>query len=765
MLKKAVAWALLLVLSLNALPMNALAFEMKYEPVEIQLKASGSLETQFRNWAADVIDEYYNRYCAHGQSGSSVYYDFDFTYLHKVRDLVWRWGYTPYDSQVSEVGQFDGIYREYYLAALAKIDYDLNGSKSTYTIVRKDNETAQQYEERMLPFYKLLLIESMEERYVIDDDAYSAIDPREPGVYRLVRGSDDRLHMEKDPSKTMQNLEDMAVAECLEAWSDFGISTIDLMMDAADVYAELNGAAVTGSGEKFLKSVKDSAISGLMAVFKTGVDSIWKNQIKRLENNMNEAMKCYIGNKELVGYNRIIHYLENVYTDDSFITYRNDSVFQKAVEELIELAGEQYTDNIAAIQDWYAETAPLKNVLSNDEILWLICDEFVEQLFNMAVSVFQTIRKNVKDYSTTENEIATSMMNALDCVLVVAKSYVKYEVENRIKAYKKTGSYDFEEDMDEALRKAAQDALNEVVKIITEMKNADTSYLTYSDYRDQFVLEILSAVIKHTNELRDLAEDINWQAMKDQQLKIITEDQWSKLWNIVCSIVGSAISSAAENGVLTKLYYNKAVRSVSTNSMESFKKHAEVVKIIKTVGKLWSSMMNTAEELANAVYATIEDWTDEKQTSYKAVGLTSSYKASSPLEQVLNVQLTEVKTLNGDLRGAILNPQAYVIDNGNRKTITCRDILQWTDEIMLQVEFDIIGTRWLCDLFGSAEAASDNLFFGNSEFYSYIMRQISKSSAWEQRMTAKIARDEYNLMADYRSSWLKGWNEDFRTLQ
>lgn len=708
------------VLLFNVFPVSAMASDAQIGPVEIDLLPSASLESRFRIWAARVIDEYYSDYCMHESDSVSKYCDYQFDHIN------------------NSSGQYSGIFREYYFAAGAKYEYDYH-KQETYTIIRYDDETYQQYEERMLPFYKMLLIESMEEKYVIDDTAYDSLTPSEAGLY-VLQEVDGMLKMVKDPSGTMQGLEEMANAGAIQAWSMFVLEAVNMIIKAADTYTTLQTGGAMDDGTKFVMKIKEAAIKGITEVIKTGIKAFFGNEINKLQNNMNEAMICYISNKELVNYNRIMCYLDSVYSDSAFREFRTDSVFRRAVNELKELAAIKHDDSSSAIAEWYSQSCTTKPELSDYDILIMVGEELGEQLVEIFAAAFDEACSSIRNYSDLEAEVGTIMMDCLNCVFSIVKSIVKSAIKTQIDA-RMEGDSDAKLEWEKAIRDAAQEGLSTMTKSLRGINESTLSTIDKGSVTGVIIVSILSFLIKNTKNIQDLSVSL--------KSGIFTKEQQDTIIDMCSSVIGELLKGGAT-------IVKKELKQAGSNF---FKEHAIVSDLIQAISSLWDSMMKTSKKLAEAVSATMDALTDEKQTSYKAVMICSAYVASLPIEMELNVTLSNVKKKNGGvLYDAILDPESVL--NGR---ITCADILNWTDKILLQLEYDISGTKWLCNLLGTGEAYSEGWW--SPEYYKFVIKCAKLHSEWKTRMTNEVATDEYNQMVNYRTAWLADWDEAFRTLQ
>ena len=249
--------------------------------------------------------------------------------------------------------------------------------------------------------------------------------------------------------------------------------------------------------------------------------------------------------------------------------------------------------------------------------------------------------------------------------------------------------------------------------------------------------EIIAAVAKEFKTIYEVLEKANnstlvnddWQKLKDSSFTII-----GAVFKAVNKNLGENIVQAAKTQFSGKL---------SGTALNKFK------EMLDATEKTLDSSIKTGETVAKAVKATVDSMSDEKQTSYRAVAMASAFKASSALELDLSVNLGMLKSHSGGIKGAILDPEATL----------ATDIYTWTSEIMLQVKYDIIGSRWLVEILSLGEMPNA-LFQGDPAFFKYLLR-ISKDNVWANQMTADSVNSQRTQMITFRNYYNRGWKEAF----
>lgn len=694
-------------------------------------------ENEFRLWAAEVIDQYYRLYAQHdrlmsdGRTYGEYYRDFDFKFLHPIRDFWWRKGVEYTDINIQTIGQFDGLYRGYYFLSLYKMDYDFNDSKDSFTVIRLDGETDAEYEARMLPFYKALLVDTMKKKAEIDAGTFTRLDGKVNGQYTLkLDESTGKLTMQRDTDGVMGNLEQMADSEANKAWIRFGADLMQTVAGAAIEYA--NVLEKKGAANDYLKEVEKAAAEAVTSLITKMSDTYFDSKLAQLENDLYAIKKAEIANLSLRDYNRIIAYLNNVYEakDDAFIDYLSDPVFKKAVTSLISTANsEKYVQSEKYAQEqmekWYSDGVKLKKVLTKEEMLTIMGNELVVQLVNVTLAPLKQFQKEaIKSGDIDKSAVSTILKIITDSL----KSYITVLIQSKFDSIM-TGEA-VKLNADEQIKALYQAVVNDVYKVYEGLFTMDFDDSSVSDAKAKCVIKTLGAVVKKQKEIYEI---ISSSAAYDKV-------DWQKIADLSFDMVGEFISAYLDT-------FGEINAQRLMDKTKFFDEQSEAY--IKGIGEVWDDMMTTAESLAKAANASLDDLGDEKQMSYRAVSMVAAYKGSSPIERGLDIDLELLKArTKKTLKAAIVD----------RDATTVAEILDITDRIMLQVEYDLIGSKWLADILKVGEAN------GRTTFYKHIEKQV-KGTQWENQMTSSTALANYNAIFNCHKRWLKGWKEEYRELE
>ena len=268
---------ILLVALLAGMISGGAAAEVVYPSITVTFTANELLrDADYRAWAGNVIEQYYQDYCSHGKAEADVY------------SRYWPFKRTMQAGN----NQFDGLYRGYYFASIAEREYGFDGEKASFSVIMYDSEDKEAFDAKKKQYYMMLLAETMEEKVAIKGQLNDNIDVSKLGCYVIDSKSGELVW---DPNGIMGNLEEIANEECKQALmgllSEVGQTLVDYYMEA--------NFTVTGKDEEFfdklMKEITKQAISGIT----TAAEEVCKNNMNVYLGLIQDAQDQFLANSFL----------------------------------------------------------------------------------------------------------------------------------------------------------------------------------------------------------------------------------------------------------------------------------------------------------------------------------------------------------------------------------------------------------------------------------------------------------------------------------
>ena len=710
-----------------------------------EIRETDPEETAFRAWAADTIASYYMDYAQHGENSAVFreHQNFEFVQFDKLRDFIFRNGQKLAQIEVNTVGLLDGLYREYYLMALYKRHYDFDGYKETFSSVKYDSESEAEYAARMKPFYTRLLLDTLTEKAEIDPGSFERLGKDTEGMFALkMNKSTGKLELVRDEDGLMANLERMADTATAEAWTNFAIAAVETGINVARAYLKIQDP----SQDKYTEALTEAAVKGISKVAETVKSDLFTREKNKLENNLHEILLMEIANAKLQDYNRIIAYFENIYAggNDTFVEYQSDGNFLEVVRGLVDAAKAARYDSALDyarnyLSEQYSNGIELKKIMSDAEIVADVAGVFVEGLIDVAAAPIKTFIK--EEISEECRPVGTMLTILCDVVKAGAQELVKSKLASLFP--------DSEEEYDnsEFILKLSQTILKDINSAIEDAATKNDSGYDGKDAAKKFQFEVMNILIDELDEIKELISGYleNGKYLSEAQLKKIQDE----LWKLAEKLEDAFVKSGK------KWIWSMAFNAAGGKLMES----ADIADKIRDFAVVAAAIdvkdgiLKTAQALADANLETRKNLENEQQISYCATALYLAGKNSAPIEKWLMWDLERVMGQYGV--GKTYSAIAAMIRDP--EILSLKEILEYTDMIMLQTEYDLSGTQWLIQLLAQHESAKSK-----SKFMKNLEKQIP--AFWMERMTRKTAVTEYNQMLSFRQGWLSGWKESYRNL-
>ena len=678
-------------------------------------------EMMFREWAATVIEQYYQGY---GMFDKEIGQRFmaQFKNVHPVYNYIAGRNGTANVEMINT--EFDGAYREYYFTALFKQYYDQYGRKSTYNVLHYDAESEEEYREKMIPYYKEILINTLKRKGEIDEYSFTRVNPSDVGVYSLkYNPSTGKMTMQLDINGRMGNLHDSALLEMQNAWQHFTVDVVETCIDATIYYFNCNPV---DKNQKFNRVAGEAIVEGLANVLKNSFDANFENEMNKLENNLTEIIKAEIANSVLQDYNRIIAYLESIYggSDDSLIEYISDPLFMECVQELIELSreqrfiqSEQYAKSVLA--EWAVSEMTNNIVLSDDELFLICMEDFVDQLITCIMKVV----KGALDMSFGDDHV---LMNGLYSVLTDFVSvYIHEIVANTIKAQKAGKQYSIDSLLSNSGKtKLGTTISNNLLTILSELEKKEGN----NSFSNSVSYELTKTLISKISKLHKIQEKYGTN---------YNDAFWNETRDLLVETVSDVLASS----------WKSLVKADKTSKIPE-----KLQDVINTAVNMKDDIVKTADSLAKAYLSTKNYFGNEQQVSLNASLMYASYVES--YKYLVSIK-SEIKTLQALAQQKGISLRTCITDP-NYKSV--KEILKITDCIMLQVETDVGGCDYLIALMNLCENSR-----WRPQFYSDLLKEI-KGTPWETRISSNVAKAERALIYQYLNAWKKGWKEEYRLI-
>ncbi len=742
---------ILLVALLAGMISGGAAAEVVYPSITVTFTANELLQdADYRAWAGSVIEQYYRDYCSHGKAQADVYS-----------------GYWPFKRTIQAGNnQFDGLYRGYYFASIAEREYGFDGEKASFSVIMYDSEDKEAFDAKKKQYYMLLLAETMEEKVAIKGQLNDNIDVSKLGCYVIDSKSGELVW---DPNGIMGNLEEIANEECKQALmgllSEVGQTLVDYYMEA--------NFTVTGKDEEFfdklMKEITKQAISGIT----TAAEEVCKNNMNVYLGLIQDAQDQFLANSFLRAREDVIEYLRKIYNGNerTFAMLHSDPVFLEAVKEylaLYEKAGNE--DIMAAVKQWDEDNQiQSPYVMTKDELI-TVCivvflreivegvfdaiiesleDEFEKTVPTQYIPPKELISEGAPERKEDISEVINSALKSIGLTILGAlKGGAKGCADQVIENLKEDGFSNLalsKNDIGEIFSEAAGEALKESLKTLQisgsdilkqEIEAANESgspiFVSGDKVGDDIILRL---AILFFSEFYDVSSG-KWKEDFDGELMTFIAECLDQ--------IAESITDAGVDGL--KSFVTDVIQKKTENLVGDAleKKVNEAVGEIEAAGELIKDAAEITNALVDVKRAVINDASDEKQVSYRAVNMYYAYMASKPVEADLEHTIRMLMVDNPGKEIPEIVADANLVSDDELERIL--------SSIFLQMEYDLVGMQYLYEILLIGE--SDKPWYkADPHFYKYLLEKAKDSSNWQGELTIETARTVQNRAAAMNSAW------------
>lgn len=742
---------ILLVALLAGMISGGAAAEVVYPSITVTFTANELLrDADYRAWAGNVIEQYYQDYCSHGKAEADVY------------SRYWPFKKTMQAGN----NQFDGLYRGYYFASIAEREYGFDGEKASFSVIMYDSEDKEAFDAKKKQYYMLLLAETMEEKVAIKGQLNDNIDVSKLGCYVIDSKSGELVW---DPNGIMGNLEEIANEECKQALmgllSEVGQTLVDYYMEA--------NFTVTGKDEEFfdklMKEITKQAISGIT----TAAEEVCKNNMNVYLGLIQDAQDQFLANSFLRAREDVIEYLRKIYNGNerTFAMLHSDPVFLEAVKEYLELyekAGNE--DIMAAVKRWDEDNQiQSPYVMSKDELITVCIVVFLKDtlsgIVNLMVKEMEDAFKESLPPKETPKPKESSKQDdkykyvgdtptaiveaAVTTIFAAFGEYVNEGVDEIVEGIKKDGFRNISVNLDfnEIMSAVGEKVYKELLSLLRTSVNEDTKQSVEAwvkkakdkgagatdAQKKGFWIDLYGRFF-----IRVLEEGYDFSQGKWKE--DFREEFTSLLGGLLNDVIGALTNADGEP--LKSFIVQELKDNLKGDALE--KKADEAVGKIKAAGTLIKDAAEITNALVDVKRAVINDASDEKQVSYRAVNMYYAYMASKPVEADLEHTIRMLMVANPGKEIPEIVADANLVSDDELERIL--------GSIFLQMEYDLVGMQYLYEILLIGE--SDKPWYkADPHFYKYLLEKAKDSSNWQNELTIETARSMQNRAAAMNSAW------------
>lgn len=701
-MKKWIAMLLVCVITLS-LPMNVIAETIEYPSVVVTLKGynnSAEDEAKYREVAAKVIGEYYWAYCQ---------YNMDDLYESKLKDKEW----------VEEIPTeyMKGFYRYYYTAANLKTRFDKEKKTEYSTMKPNDSKKGEEWEKTQKEMYLIMLSETIAAKVRANPSAFFG----ESYTFNVQTG-------EFEWDFYTEAINAVGRQEVYQAWSDF---IVDMSQTVLSVIADANFSPKTKDKTVLtMNDVIQAIIDGAEDVLDEGLDTYFENNINKWSNEIvNISKRTILSNVEHAN-SQIVSYLKNIANDPEF-----EAIFANPIEKelLLEamdeiLAVYDANDNAKLLIDtWFDENGfSLEEILDGNDILCVVLYATVKEVLETALDL---AKKACDNYMTDMAEETVQPMpedayfnltGIIDAVFNGFSSAITEILDDEIKQIKEGGSSVFDDELStKILNKFAQSMVKDLSGFLA--KDFSGKEIGRKERAGGFS-DLISTITTMMSEWHENYEG----ASEDDRKEFKVKYAWKMadcVANHLTNYWGEAIKAAPKK-------VGKYAKELETNNKKfSIKKFIDLI-------------YEPAKSLAETCYKSVEVSSGEDEDSYKAAKMYNCMIVSNKYRQMAQSLIIE-KLRNVNLK----SKDELEATIKNDEIIGIEDIQNILNYVMMQIEQDMIGQKYLMDILAKNENNNQ------SKFYKYLMKNIEDGDVWEFYMRYTKAKEIYNNMRDYSNKW------------